>query len=47
MKRMISGIVSVTSGQWSGLPSPKRPMSSRYHAVASAASAALAPGAAS
>ena len=47
MKRMISSIVSVAFGQWSTSSSPKRPVSSRYHSVASAARSALAPGAAS
>ena len=36
MNATISSIVSVTLGQWSTSSSPKRPVSSRYHSVASA-----------
>ncbi len=47
MNATISGMDSVAFGRWSGIPSPKSPVSSRYHAVARSASSALAPGAAS
>ena len=47
MKRTISGTISLALGWWSGIPRPKRPVSSRYHAVTCSASSALAPGAAS
>ena len=42
--RRSRGCARSTFGMWSGMPSPRSPVSSRYQAVACSASAALAPG---